>query len=101
MRSLFRWERRSTRFVKVLSFGSTSNLVENADGPRPCTPQRDRLQLLAGLRRRVVDAGALDRVPALGVSGGAVLPVAGGHRQGQGAGAAQRQDRAVERFAVP
>ena len=48
---------------------------------RPCPPQRIRFQLLAGIRRRAVDAGALDRVPAVGVSGGAVLPVAGSHRQ--------------------
>src|SRR6202158_5335145 len=93
------WERGNTAFVELLSFKSPTNLAEHVDGPCPCTPQRNRTQLLAGLRRCAVDAGALDRVPAVGVSGGAVLPVAGGHRQGQGAGTAQRQDRAVERSA--
>ena len=75
-------------------------ILETTNGPRPCTPQRIRFQLLAGVRRRAVDAGAVDRVPAVGVPGGAVLPVAGSHRQGQGAGAAQRQDRAAQRPAV-
>ena len=39
-------------------------------------------------------------LPAVGVRGGAVLPVAGGDRQGHGAGAAQRPDRAAHRPAV-
>src|SRR6202048_261506 len=94
------WERGNTAFVELLSFKSPTNLAENVDGPCPYTPQRNRTQLLAGLRRCAVDAGALDRVLAVGVSGGAVLPVAGGHRQGQGVGTTQRQDRAVERSAV-
>src|SRR5712672_3296658 len=80
------------------AFEDTSG--EYLNGPCAFTPQRIGIQLLAGLRRRVVDAGALDRVPALGVSGGAVLPVAGSHRQGQSAGTTQRQDRAIERPAV-
>src|ERR1700721_2590450 len=46
-------------------------LMETPDGPRTCTPQRIRLQLLAGLCRCAVDAGALDRIPAVGVPGGA------------------------------
>src|SRR3954452_3883800 len=76
------------------------NTSESENGPSPCPPQRIRVQLLARFRRRLVDAGALDRVPALGVSGGAVLPVSGSDRQGQGARATQRQDRATQRFAV-
>src|SRR5580704_5385087 len=42
------------------------------NGSRPRPPQRIRFQLLAGLRRRVVDAGAVDRVPVVGVPRGAV-----------------------------
>src|SRR5471032_2729756 len=72
------WERGITAFVAILSFKSNKNLIENADGPCTRTPQRNRVQLLAGLRRCAVDTGALDRVPAVGVPGGAVLPVAGG-----------------------
>ena len=44
-----------------------------------------RHRLLAGLRRRAVDAAPRHHLPALGVRGGAVLPVAGGDRQGHGA----------------
>jgi outer membrane protein OmpA-like peptidoglycan-associated protein len=40
---------------------------ETFHGPRPLAPQRIRLQLLAGLRRRAVDAAARHRLPALGV----------------------------------
>jgi hypothetical protein len=58
-------------------------------------PRRRRLQLLARLRRRIVDAGARRRLPALGVPCRAVLPVAGSQRQGQGAGTAERADRAA------
>src|SRR6201999_655633 len=79
---------RSTRTERILN------------GPRPFPPQRIRLQLLARLCRCAVDAGAVDRVPALGVPGGAVLPVASDHRQGQGAGGIERQDRAAQRPAV-
>ena len=40
------------------------------------------IELLAGLRRRAVDADPRHHLPALGVRGRAVLPVAGSHRQG-------------------
>ena len=73
---------------------------EFSDGPSTCTTRRIRFQLLAGFRRRAFDAGTVDRVPAVGVFGGAVLPVAGSDRQGQGARTTQRQDRAIERPAV-
>ena len=60
----------------------------------------ERLQLLAGLRRRALDADSGDHLPVVGVRRRAVLPVAGGQRQGQGAGAAERADRAAQRPAV-
>ena len=45
------------------------------------------IELLAGLRRRAVDAGARHHLPAVDLRGGAVLPVAGSHRQGHRAAA--------------
>ena len=67
--------------------------------PRP-RPPRSRRRLLAGLRRRAVDADPRHHLPAHGVRGRAVLPVAGDHRQGHRAVAAVRADRAADRAAV-
>ena len=61
---------------------------------------RTRHRLLARLRRRAVDADPRHRVPALGVRDRAVLPVAGSHRQGHRAAAAQRAARPAHRNAV-
>ena len=63
-------------------------------------PPRPRRRLLAGLRRRVVDAGPRHHLPAHGFRGRAVLSVAGDERQGHGVAAAQRADRATHRTAV-
>ena len=61
---------------------------------------RDTAELLAGLRRRAVDAGPVDHLPAYDLHGGAVLPVAGGFRQGHRAHPAQRADCPAHRPAV-
>ena len=63
-------------------------------------PPRPRHQLLAGLRRRAVDADPRHHLPAHRVRGRAVLLVAGSHRQGHRADPAQRADRAAHRSAV-
>ena len=63
-------------------------------------PPRPRHELLAGLRRRAVDADPRHHLPAHGVRGRAVLPDAGGHRQGHRADAPHRADRAAHRAAV-
>ena len=59
-----------------------------------------RHELLAGLRRRAVDAGPRHHLPAVGVRGGAVLSAAGSAGQGHRAAAAQRADRPAHRPVV-
>ena len=61
--------------------------IETWRSPAPAA----RGRLLAGLRRRAVDAGARHHLPADGLRGGAVLPLSGSRGQGHGAVAPQRR----------
>ena len=63
--------------------------------PDAVAPPQRRHQLLAGLRRRPVDAAPVDHLHPVDLRARPVLPVAGGHRQGRGPDPAQQPDRGI------
>ena len=73
-------------------------LDDNGLSPHP--PRRQRHELLAGLRRRVVDADPEHHLHPDRIRGGAVLFAAGSRRQGHRADPPQRADRPAHRTAV-
>ena len=79
------------KLLEILVHETQKMLTHGQRRWRSPHPPRQRPELLARIRRRAVDAGPRHHLPADRLRGGAVLPVAGGRRQGHRAVAAQRR----------
>ena len=89
-------QRELRQVLDRLAGSSASHAGTLADGAFPQPPQRTHDRLLAGLRRRPVDAAARDHVPAVGVRAGAVPPEPRDLRQGRGARPAEQPDQRAD-----